>query len=236
VADEGTGAPAPSGSAPDLGWHPVGASPKDPGWYPTGTNPNDQAYWDGQGWSRTRRWTVTGWVEEGMNPVAVAPAPGAGVAAPRFSANPYAPVTTVTAPPRQKVSPSLSFGTFTLLVSAVLLMVGTDMNWVTAGPIGTQGLNIADGVTGFSVVIIGIVLTALAAGQVVNDDDWGLRVLSLVTSWTALGFAIYFLVRVLQAINGTSAPKDASVGTGLIIVMIAAVVAAAISAARMRTM
>jgi hypothetical protein len=138
----------------------------------------------------------------------------------------------VTAPARQQVSPSLAFGTFTLLVSAVLLMVGTDMNWVTVGPIGTQGLNVADGVTGFSVVIIGIVLTALAAGQVVNDDDWGLRVLSLVTSWTALGFAIYFLVRVLQAINAPLAPHDASVGSGLIIVMIAAVVAAAASGLR----
>jgi hypothetical protein len=246
VAEEGTGAPAPTGQAPDLGWHPTGAAPTVPGWYPTGTNPNEQAYWDGSAWSRTRQWSVTGWVEEGVNPVTVAPQPGATVAPPRYSANPYAPVSTPAAPPRPRaVSSSLTLGMLVLLASGILLMVGSVTSWVTAsissgghaatiaGVPGIEATGLA--VNGYATFICGIVLVALAVALIVADDP-SLRLLSLLAAWTSLGFAIYFLVRILQEINdNTSRFVNASVGPGLIVVMCAAVVAAAVTAVRMRS-
>ena len=78
MVDEEAGTSATTESAPDLGWHPVGANPTDPGWYPSGVNPNEQAYWDGQTWTAKRHWTVNGWVEEGGAAAAAAPAHRAG--------------------------------------------------------------------------------------------------------------------------------------------------------------
>ncbi|HTU38281.1 MAG TPA: hypothetical protein VMF35_09695 [Acidimicrobiales bacterium] len=39
-------------------------TPPEVGWHQLGKNPNEQTYWDGQGWTLTRRWTVgRGWSE-----------------------------------------------------------------------------------------------------------------------------------------------------------------------------
>jgi hypothetical protein len=249
VADEGAGAIGAPEQAEDTARRPVGSGPTEPGWYPAGTNPNEQAYWDGEGWARRRRWTAAGWVEEDVSPVATVAATGT-VAPPRYSANPYAAVTTpamaAAHPPtssRSSTSSSnLTVGLFVLLICGVLLLVGSDMSWVTAsasfgGHSVTShipGLSVTYNVNGYAVFICGIVLVALSAALMANDD-WQLRLLSLVTAWASLGFAIYFLVRILQDINdNTSALAHADVGGGLIVVMIAAVVAAAVTALRMR--
>ena len=233
MVDEDAGTPAATESAPDLGWHPVGANPSDPGWYPSGENPNEQAYWDGQTWTAKRRWTVTGWVEEGAPAAAAVSGAGAGAAAPRLSANPYAPP----AHSKPKTTPAtVSVGLLLIMASAITLMYGSVGSWIRlTGSVGILGLHLnvngtdpgvsqLIGVNGWATFIAGIVLLVFAGLSMTNDDT----VLALLTALVAgatLILAIYDMVRVIQKIQQvTTGPGSSiSVGWGLIAVLSAAV-------------
>jgi hypothetical protein len=43
-----------------------------PEWHQLDPRSNTQAYWDGEQWTKTRRWRGTGWVEESDDPNAPA--------------------------------------------------------------------------------------------------------------------------------------------------------------------
>ena len=43
-----------------------------PGWHQVDPRSNTQVYWDGEQWTKTRRWRGTGWVEESDDPNAAA--------------------------------------------------------------------------------------------------------------------------------------------------------------------
>ena len=241
MVDEDAGAPAATESAPDLGWHPVGANPSDPGWYPSGENPNEQAYWDGQTWTAKRRWTVSGWVEEGAP--AAAAASGAGAAAPRLSANPYSPA----GYSKPKTTPAtVSVGLLLIMVSGIALMYGSVGSWIRlTGSVGIAGLHLnvngtdpgisqLIGVNGWVTFIAGIVLLVFA-GLSLTTDDTVLAVLTALVAGATLVFAIYDMVRVIQKIQQvtTSAGSSISVGWGLIAVLSAAVLAMLVSLVRL---
>ncbi len=235
MADEQTGDSATTGSAPDLGWHPVGADPKDPGWYRTGTNPNDQTYWDGQHWTRRRHWGVNGWIEEDLAPTS------------RLSANPYSEHTQP-AHARPRSGPvTVSLGTLLMMVSGIALMLGSASSWVrVTGSVGgvavlhasingiDPGVTSLIGVNGYVTFIGGIVLLVFA-GLAMTNNDAVLAILTAVIAAATLIFAIYDMFRIVQKISQvtTSANSSVSVGWGLITVLSAAVLAMVVSLVRL---
>jgi len=244
MVDEQAETAAVTGSAPDLGWHPVGANPKDPGWYPSGVNPNDQAYWDGQTWTARRHWTVSGWVEQGAVPATTAaPATAGGPASPRLSANPYAP----TAPTRAKTAPAtVNLGLLLLMASAITLLFGSVGSWVhITGSVGILGFHLSINgldpgisslisVNGYVTFIGGIVLLVFA-GIGLTNDDLLLAILTALVAAATLVFAVYDMFRIVQKITQVTTPpgSSVSVGWGLIAVLSAAVVAMLVSLVRL---
>jgi hypothetical protein len=243
MVDDEAGTSAATESAPDLGWHPVGANPKDPGWYPSGVNPNDQVYWDGQNWTGRRRWTVTGWVEQGAVSAAAPATGGPGPAAPRMSANPYSPPTHV----KPKTTPAtVNVGVLLVMASAITLMFGSVGSWIRlTGSVGILGVHLnVNGldpaisqlisVNGYVTFIAGIVLLVFA-GLALTNDDVLLAVLTALIAAVTLVFAIYDMVRVVQKISQvtTSPGSSISVGWGLIAVLSAAVLAMLVSLVRL---
>jgi len=242
VEDE-AGTSATTEAAPDLGWHPLGAAPKDPGWYPTGVNPNDQAYWDGERWTAKRRWTVTGWVEEGAAPAAALAAGASGPAAPRLSANPYAPP----AYAKPKTTPAtVNVGVVLMMASAITLMFGSVGSWIhLTGSVGILGLHLningldpaisnLISVNGYVTFIGGIVLLVLA-GLALTNDDLLLAILTALIAVATLVFAVYDMFRIVQKVSQvtTSPGSSVSVGWGLIAVLSAAVVAMVVALVRL---
>ncbi len=243
MVEEEAGTSAATENASDLGWHPVGASPKDPGWYPTGVNPNDQAYWDGQTWTAQRRWTVTGWVEQGAAPAA-APAPSAPEPAkPRLSANPYAPP----AYSKPKTTPAtVNVGVLLIMAAGITLMFGSVGSWIRlTGSVGILGLHLningldpavstLISVNGYVTFIGGIVLLVFA-GLALTNDDILLAILTALIAAATLVFAIYDMFRIVQKITQVTAPtgSNVSVGWGLIAVLSAAVLAMVVSLVRL---
>jgi hypothetical protein len=135
------------------------APPKEPGWYPVRTNPNEQTYWDGNDWTRRRRWSPgTGWAEVGPGPATTTAVPGLAVpggtgpvmtgAGMRLSANPYAPqpapTTSATRP-----APGVTLGLMLLICSAVAMMVGSVTTWVSSSSSIATG-SLLGGVPGVS--------------------------------------------------------------------------------------
>ncbi len=217
------------GGAPDLGWHPLGAEPRDPGWYPTGTNPNEQAYWDGQGWTGTRNWTVNGWVEDGTAPK-------------RRSANPYAPL----AANRRGAPATLNMGLLLLMVSGIALMFGSVGSWIhLSGSVGIltyhtslngtdQGISQLIGVNGYVTFIAGVVLLVFG-GLALTNDDLVLAVVTFAAAAATLIFAIYDMFRIVQKITQVHpvAGASLSVGAGLICVLSAAALAIIVTSVRL---
>jgi hypothetical protein len=243
MAEEQAGTSATTGSADDSGWHPPGAAPTDPGWYPAGNNPNEQAYWDGQHWSRSRHWSVNGWVEEGGGAPATAVA-AAAAASPRSSAVPYSQA----AFSKQRSAPAtLSLGILLLMVSGITLMYGSVGSWVkVTGSVGgaaffhasingiDPGVSNLIGLNGYVTFIGGIVLLTFA-GLAMTNDDMLLAILTAVVTAAILVFAIYDMFRVVQKLSQvtTSAGSSVSVGWGLIAVLSAAVVAMVVALVRL---
>ncbi len=244
MVDEEAQTAAVTGSAPDLGWHPVGANPSEPGWYPNGVNPNNQAYWDGQTWTGRRHWTVSGWVEEGAVPATTAaPAAAGGPAAPRLSANPYTP----TAYTKPKTAPAtVNLGLLLLIVSAITLLFGSVGSWVhISGSVGILGFHLSVNgldpgisslidVNGYVTFIGGIVLLVFA-GLSLTNDDLLLAILTALVAAATLVFAIYDMFRIVQKITQATVPAGSSisVGWGLIAVLSAAVLAMLVSLVRL---
>jgi hypothetical protein len=243
MADEQAETAAVTGSAPDLGWHPVGANPKDPGWYPSGLNPNDQAYWDGQTWTARRHWTVSGWVEQGAAATTAAPVTVGGPPSPRLSANPYAP----TAPTKAKTAPAtVNLGLLLLMASAITLLFGSVGSWVhITGSLGILGFHLSVNgldpgistlisVNGYVTFIGGIVLLVFA-GLALTNDDLLLAILTALVAAATLVFAVYDMFRIVQKITQVTTPagSSVSVGWGLIAVLSAAVVAMLVSLVRL---
>jgi len=232
-----------AGSASDLGWHPVGATPKDPGWYPTASSPNDQAYWDGAAWTGRRRWTVNGWVEQGAVPAeAVASSANAPVA-PRLSGNPYAPPGAV----KPRGAPAtVNLGVLLLMICGIALMLGSVEPWVSVtGSVGVAGFHVSINgndpgiatliaVNGYITFIGGIVLLVLA-GLALTNNDLLLAILTAVAAAATLVFAIYDMFRIVQKVSQvhTSAPANVSVGWGLITVLSAAALAMLVALVRL---
>jgi hypothetical protein len=244
MAEEQAGTSATTGSAADPAWHPPGASPKDPGWYPAGNNPNEQAYWDGQHWSRTRHWSVSGWVEEGGD-ARTTPATAAAVVPPRSSANPYAPA--AFSKPRSAAPATVSVGILLMMASGITLMYGSVGSWVkVTGSVGgaavfhasingiDPGVSTLIGVNGYVTFIGGIVLLVFA-GLAVTNDDGLLAILTAIIAAAILVFAVYDMFRIVQKLSQvtTSAGSNESVGWGLIAVLSAAVLAMVIALVRL---
>jgi len=224
---------------------------KEPGWYPDRVAPNVQKYWDGTGWIAQRRWLAGQWVSEpvpGMPTVpgaTTATATGANANAnanaaayPGFGPRPYA-----ASPMGHGQQQTVTFGTIGLLISGVMLIVGSFTPWVTVSiaslSISASGTNsgISDliGVNGW-ITFAGGVLVLVSVLMAAVSGDAVFRTLTLLTAVVVTGFAVYDLVRILQKIsqqspahptfNGapiTALQASASVGWGLIVVVIGAV-------------
>jgi hypothetical protein len=242
MAEKQAGA-ALTGSPADPGWHPPGANPKDPGWYPAGNNPNEQAYWDGQHWSRTRHWSVSGWVEEGGG-ARTTRGRGAAAIPPRSSAHPYSPAASTK--PRSAPA-TVSLGVLLLMVSGITLMYGSVGSWVkVTGSVGGAAVFHASingidpaistliGVNGYVTFIGGIVLLVFA-GLAMTNGDGLLAILTAIISAAILVFAVYDMFRIVQKLSQvtTSAGSSESVGWGLIAVLSAAVLAMVIALVRL---
>jgi len=251
MVEQEAGSAAATENTPDLGWHPVGATPNDPGWYPTGVNPNDQAYWDGQAWTAQRQWTVSGWVEQGAVPAAAAASTGPAAAAstgpapaaPRLSGNPYTPP----GYKKPRTTPAtMNVGVLLLIVSGIALMVGSVGSWVhVTGTVGVAGFHLSingidQGITtligqnGYVTFIGGIVLLVFG-GLALTNDDLLLAILTALVAAATVVFAIYDMFRIVQKIsNVTTAPgSNISVGWGLICVLSAAVLATIVTLVRL---
>jgi hypothetical protein len=245
MADEDVQAAAATGSAPDMGWHPVGAVPTDPGWYPTGTNPSDQAYWDGHVWVGRRHWSVNGWAEEGSASAVAATTVGGPVGAARLSGNPYATQGFTGTKPRAAPT-TLSVGLLLMMICGIALMFGSVGSWVrVTGSVGAAGFHVSINgtdpgisalinVNGYVTFIGGIVLLVLA-GVALTNDELLLAILTSVVAAAILIFAVYDMFRIVQKISQvtTSAGSNVSVGWGLIAVLSAAVLAMLVSLVRL---
>ncbi len=244
MAEEGGETGPLTGEEAQLERRAVEANPKEPGWFPSRTNPNDQVYWDGQGWIARRRWTSGGgWVSVGDAPGTPEPA--------LISANPYlrpAPASSRAAGTtfrRTSTDSALSLGLILLLSSGVLLMIGSVTTWIHADTsFGTffhlsvslngldEGTSSLFGINGFATLICGVVLVGLSCAAMASDDS-SLRLLTLVVGLTSVGFAAYFVVRVVEKINDASGHGSATVGVGIILLAIGGFLAVVVSFGRL---
>jgi hypothetical protein len=132
-----------------------------------------------------------------------------------------------------------------LLVSGILLMVGSVTTWIHANVAFGQlfhlsasvtgidvGVSGTLGINGYATFISGIVIIVLAGASMAADDG-PIRQLTFLAGLTSFGFAIYFVVRVLQKINEASAHGSSGVGIGLILLAVGGALAAVISLARL---
>jgi hypothetical protein len=139
----------------------------------------------------------------------------------------------------------MSLGLVLLLASGVLLMVGSATTWIHASSsfgsffhlsVSVSGVDSATaslfGINGYATFICGVVMVALAGASMAADDS-PLRRLTLVAGLTSLGFAIYFVVRVVQKIDNAGGHGSATVGVGLILLGIGGLLAGVISFARL---
>ena len=210
---------------------------KEPGWHPDRINPNLQRYWDGESWTATRRWVAGQWVDESTAPAAATSMPSGAM-----PTSQYVPVLTCTYTSTTQARPSttVSAGLAGLLVSSVLLILGSFTPWVTFSLFG-QSTSVAGtdsaistliGVNGWITFSAGILLFVLVCMIIISGEPF-LRSVALVIALVAAGFAIYDLVRILQKISqaasadasriGLTLKADNQIGWGLIIVAIGAV-------------
>ncbi len=217
-----------------------GRGPDDnaPGWYPDRIAPNLQKYWDGNAWIAQRRWVGGKWVSE--PPPGMAPDASAAVSAADgyrgFAAGPAVATTS-----RPVNAPTVSFGAIGLLVSCVMVIVGSFTPWVTVSIAslsvsanGTDsGISDAIGVNGWIIFAGALLLFILVCLSTINPAPL-FRSLILILALVVTGFAVYDLVRILQKISQAQHPSfngaaikalsaNASVAWRLIVVVIGAV-------------
>lgn len=225
---------------------------QEPGWYPDRMAPNLQKYWDGTGWIAQRRWIGGKWVNEAPPgaPAAAGAVPGAGTNYPGYAGRP----SVSTAQGRLQTSATVSLGTIGLMLSSVVLIVGSFTPWLTVSLVGfsysasgtDSPISSLIGVNGWITFVCGLLLFILACLSVINTEPL-FRTAAVVIAVVAAGFAIYDLIRIVQkisqvapatesiagrAVSGLS--PDITVGWGLIVAVIGAIGAllCAISGAR----
>jgi len=140
-----------------------------------------------------------------------------------------------------------------ILVTSVLIMIGSVTPWVTATILGRTvsvkgtdtGISNAIGVNGWITFIAGVVLLVIGALMLVSGET-SLRGLAALAAATSLGVGIYCLVRILHELSkarasasrfgplGRSLVGNTSIGFGLIMLLVAAVVALGATVAEAR--
>ncbi|HEY6472259.1 MAG TPA: hypothetical protein VIY26_05160 [Acidimicrobiales bacterium] len=88
------------------------------------------------------------------------------------------------------------------------------------------------GINGYATIVCGVVIIALAGASMAADDS-SLRRLTLLAGLTSLGFAVYFVVRVVQKVSDANGHGNATVGVGLILLGVGGLLAGAVSFARL---
>jgi hypothetical protein len=139
----------------------------------------------------------------------------------------------------------MSLGLVLLLASGVLLIVGSATTWIHASTsfgnffhlsVSVNGLDSAVatlfGINGYATIVCGVVIVALAAASMAADDS-SLRRLTLLVGLTSLGFAAYFVIRVVEKVTAANGHGNATVGVGLILLGIGGLLAGGISFARL---
>jgi hypothetical protein len=124
-------------------------------------------------------------------------------------------------------------------------MVGSVTTWVHANVAFGQlfhlsasvtgidtGVSSTFGINGYATFISGIVIVVLAGASMAADDG-PIRQLTVVAGLTSFGFALYFVVRVLQRINEASAHGSSGVGIGLILLAVGGALAGVVSFGRL---
>jgi hypothetical protein len=219
---------------------------KEPGWYPDRIAPNVQKYWDGTGWIAQRRWLAGQWASEPVPGMPTGAGTGAATAASPAGAYPgFGGSRSYAAPPlggSQQPTSAVSLGTVGLLISSVLVIVGSFTPWITISFAGLSisasgtdsGISDAIGVNGWITFSGGVLLLVFVCMAAVSADAV-FRTLALMTAVVVTGFAVYDLVRIAQKVsqvspghptfNGTpitAFQASAGVGWGLIVVVIGA--------------
>jgi Protein of unknown function (DUF2510) len=203
-----------------------------PGWHPDHVNPNLQRYWDGTEWTATRRWMAGRWNDESVP--AVDPSTVPPGARPQMQPAPFA-----TAANAHRTT-AVTAATVGLLLSSVLLIVGSFTPWITVSignmTVSGSGTDIAIShqflVNGWFTLTAGGLLFVLAC-MIVSSGDALFHSLAVLISLLAAAFGVYALVRILQAISQaypasvkvfalSPLKPDASVGWGLIVVLVGA--------------
>ncbi len=202
---------------------------RTPGWHPDHINPNLQRYWDGSEWTATRRWVAGKWNDESTpaaEPLTMPP-----------GAHPHArPAPFGTAASARRTA-TVTAATGGLMLSSVLLIVGSFTPWATLSVAGlslsVSGTDISIShqflVNGWFTLTAGGLLFILAC-MIVSSGDALFHSLAVLISLLAAAFGIYALVRILQSISraplGAFAIRaiepNASVGWGLIVLLVGA--------------
>jgi hypothetical protein len=203
--------------------------------------PNLQKYWDGSGWIAQRRWMGGKWTNEPVSVPGMPATPGAGAAGQYsgFSSQPMGGAPARSFTPVSKVTA----GTIGLLISSILLVVGSFTPWITVSVAslsvsisGTDsGISDLIGVNGWITFAGAILLFILVCMSVISNEQM-FRSFALIIAVVVTGFAVYDLVRIVQklsqvspvhpGIGGPSAlnalAPDINVGWGLIVLVIGA--------------
>ena len=137
-----------------------------------------------------------------------------------------------------------------LLVSGILLIVGSLTAWVTVSILGhsvsasgtDSSISQAISINGWVTVALGIVLVIMAA-LMMGSGERSFAAVAVAVSASSVGFAIYFVARILHDISkahsssGLPSAFRASehIGWGLVVLLIAAVAAAVASVSALRS-
>ena len=154
------------------------------------------------------------------------------------------------APTKSKTKSSSQTSQIALLISSILVIIGSVTAWVTVSVLGhsisasgtDSSISAAISVNGWVTVVLGIVLVAMAALMMASEER-SLAAVALGVSATAVGFAVYFVVRILHDISKAHSASGLPVafrasehiGWGLVVLLIAAVATTAASVSALRS-
>jgi hypothetical protein len=199
------------------------------GWYPINENRNDQLYWDGEHWTGRRQWTGASWadvplgnvagaIHEGEEPVA-APDPAAGA-----TPLPAAAVRVTTARPTRASARLNPLGPILLVMGGIGAIVGALNPWVTLTVFHFSRSISGTDHSGEGWIALGagviLILVGVAAALASPDGRPILAVLAGTAAGGAMGISTYIWAQV-----GSVYGSHSSVGWGLVVVAISALVA-----------